>query len=77
MLQQAKRDLDNERIIQNSKINGLEKDKMNLQQSDYEKSTQIEEYLKQARQIEKANKQLKRTLKETEDENARLNKAKY
>ncbi len=50
---------------------------MNLQQSDYEKSTQIEEYLKQARQIEKANKQLKRTLKETEDENARLNKAKY
>ena len=76
-LQQKNRELENDRMANNARINVLEKEKHNLQQSDIEKSNQIDEYLRQGRLIEKENKRIKRHNKEIEDENKRLVDAKF
>lgn len=55
----------------------LMKEKDNLQQSDVEKSNQIEELTRESRRIEKENKRGKRLNKEVEAENKRLVDAKF
>lgn len=76
-LQQKTRELEAEHILNKSRINMLMKEKDNLQQSDVEKSNQIEELTRENRRIEKENKRGKRLNKEIEAENKRLVDAKF